>query len=186
MRIVMSPARVVVISLISVSAPLRATAQAPDPGTYRVWLCAAECALSDSARAIGVATVVIVGERAAAAEPAQSALRSLRAVEDLRTDGATANVCFVVERRAPDISGEELFFGIRPRGRTRWRYTAGEGFSLPVYRSPDAGYTLRWAASGPVTRGEGWSYGWSGTTRDHRNAFFVARRLGEPDVILCQ
>lgn len=151
MRIVVSAASVGVISLIGVSVPSRATGQIPEPGTYRVWLCADECAPTDSARAIGAATVVIVDEQAAAAEPVQSALGSLRAVEDRGTDDETANVCFHVDRRAPDVGGEELFFGIRPRGRTRWRHVAGEGFSLPVYRSPDAGYTLRWASPGPLT-----------------------------------
>lgn len=51
MRILVSAAGFGVVTLAGASAPRSAAAQAPEPGTYRVWLCAAECAPSDSARA---------------------------------------------------------------------------------------------------------------------------------------
>lgn len=175
----------VTFSLAGVSAPAAAVAQAPAPGTYRVWLCAEVCTPSDSSRAIGVATVVIVSDRAAAEESVRSVFAGLRAIERTSATGATDNVCFSVSRREPRVGSEELYFGIQPKGRTRWHYVATEGFSMRVYLSPDAGYSLRWAEPGALARGEGWSFGWAGDTPYHRNAYFAARRTGEPDITQC-
>jgi hypothetical protein len=175
----------VTFSLAGVSAPAAAVAQAPAPGTYRVWLCAEACTPSDSSRAIGVATVVIVSDRAAAEESVRSVFAGLRAIGRTRDTGATDNVCFSVSRREPRVGSEELYFGLEPKGRTRWQYAATDGFSMRVYLSPDAGYSLRWAEPGPLARGEGWSFGWAGDTPYHRNAYFAARRTGEPDITQC-
>lgn len=83
------------------------------------------------------------------------------------------------------MGDEELFFGIQRIVATRWQHETAQGFSLQVYFSPDAGYTLRWKTDGPLLAGEGWSYGWQAQAREHRNAFFVARRIGPADIAQC-
>ena len=172
-------------TLAAFSAPLTAVAQAPAPGTYRLWLCAEVCMPSDSARAVAAATVVIVEARDAEREPVRSAFARLPAIEYASDTAAPDDVCFHVTRREPRVGSEELFFGIRPRGRTRWQYVPADGFSLRVFRSPDASYALRWTEPGPLVRGEGWSSGWAGNVGPHRNAHFAAVRIGEPDVAQC-
>lgn len=165
--------------------PAWLAAQQPTPGTYRVWLCERECAVADSARAVASAIVVIVDDSTAAAEATRAAFSALRAI---RRTGETAghdNVCFRGTSRARQVGDEELFFGIHPAVATRWRYDPGVGFSVRVYVSPDAGYTLRWSTAGPLSSGEGWSRGWQAHVGDHRNAFFAATRLGPSDIAQC-
>lgn len=115
----------------------------------------------------------------------RSVFAGLRAIRRTSETGATDNVCFSVSRREPRVGSEELYFGIQPSGRTRWHHAADDGFSMRVYLSPDAGYSLRWAEPGALARGEGWSFGWAGDTPYHRNAYFAARRAGEPNVTPC-
>ena len=172
--------RVVLAIVLATLRPHLASAQTPAPGTYRVWLCAAKCTLADSSRAIGMATVVVFGESAEQRESSLALLHSLRVIR--RTErGQLDNVCFYASRSEPRVAGEEFFFGIQANGLTRWLLVAPDQFSITVYASPDAGYALRWLAAGEIRAGEGWSYGWAGNTPYHRNAFFVAQRLGDPD-----
>jgi len=178
--------RLVIFSLAIVLVSTQGEAQTPAPGTYRVWLCAEACVPSDSSRAIATAIVVILNDRTAVDDSVRSLFATLRPMGYTSYSGANDNVCFSVIRRDTRVSGEELFFGIRPKGRTHWTYSSTDGFSMLVYQSPDAGYSLRWAESGPLARGEGWSFGWSGNTPYHRNAYFAARRIGEPDVTQCK
>ena len=186
MRRVWSAISLTSVSLVFISAPGRdAAAQAPEPGTYRLWLCAEVCTPADSARAIGVATVVIVDDVTAANEPVRSVLSRMRPVRPTNDSSAVDNACFSVSRRERQVGSEELYFGIRPKGTTRWQYSANDGFSMRVYLSPDAGYSLRWAEPGALTHGEGWSYGWTSDAPYHRNAYFAAMRIGEPDVTQC-
>jgi hypothetical protein len=162
-----------------------AVSQMPTPGTYRVQVCAEICALSNSSSAIAIATVVIVSDRASLGDSLWLALVGLRPMQWSNDKSAVDNACFSVVRRQTGVNGEEFFFGIQPRARTRSEYSPTVGFSLRVYRSPDAGYSLRWTEPGPLTHGEGWSYGWSASTPYHRNAYFIAKRVGEPDVTQC-
>jgi len=165
--------------------PLRADTQTPTSGTYRVWLCANACSVSDSARAIASAVVVILDDSTAATDVARIALGALRPLFPNRATGQRDNACFRVLSAASRVGDEELFFGIQPAGTTQWEYDATQGFSLRVYASPDAGYILHWTNSGPVIAGEGWSYGWQAQVGLHRNAFFVARRIGAVNVAQC-
>lgn len=186
MRRVWSALRLILVNLAVIAAVAdAAAAQVPAPGTYRLWLCAAACPPADSDRAVGVATIVIVDDVAAASQPVRSALSRLRATGWRNDSSAVDNACFSVSRRASRVGTEELYFGIHPKGATRWQYSAKDGFSMRVYASADAGYRLRWAEAGALARGEGWSYGWAGNTPYHRNAYFAATRIGEPDVAQC-
>lgn len=173
------------LSLAIISSPATFVGQAPARGTYRVWLCAEVCTPADSSRAIAVATIVIIDDQAAAEESTRLAFAVVPAIGYTRDSGATDNACFSVTSRESPVGSEELFFGIQLRGRTRWQHAASDGFSMRVYQSPDAGYWLRWTEPGPLTRGEGWSRGWAADTPYHRNAYFAARRTGEPDITQC-
>jgi hypothetical protein len=161
-------------------------AQVPEPGTYRLWLCAEACAPADSARAVATATIVILDEAAASGAPARAHFARLRSIRRTAETAPTDNVCFEVTYRQPRVGAEELYFGIQPSGATRWQYVATEGFSMRVYLSPDAGYALRWAAPGILTTGEGWSFGWAVDTPYHRNAYFAAIPTGKPDLTRCE
>ncbi len=87
--------------LAIVSAPAAAVAQAPAPGTNRVWLCAEVCAPTDSTRAIAVPTVVIVTDRAAAEDSVRSALAGLRAMR--RTEHPSEPYFTAQRTGEPDI-----------------------------------------------------------------------------------
>lgn len=183
---VRSALTLICVSLAATSAVAEAAAgQVPAPGTYRLWLCAVACTPADSDRAVGVATIVIVDDVSAASQPVQSVFSRLRPTGWKKGNSPVDNACFSVSRRESRVGTEELFFGIQPKGTTRWEYSADDGYSMRVYASPDAGYRLRWAEPGALARGEGWSYGWAPNTPYHRNAYFAATRIGEPDVAQC-
>lgn len=175
----------VLLALLS-SLGLPMGAQSPMPGTYRLWLCEQRCALADSASAAVIATIVIVDDSAAASDTVQAAFRGMRVIRRVHETAPRDNVCFRVTSGSGRIGGEELFFGIHSNAVTRWQYSAASGFTLRVYLSPDAGYTLRWSESGPLAKGEGWSFGWSGDVAEHRNAYFVATRTGPADISSCE
>lgn len=173
------------LALTLLLVPMRAATQSLTPGTYRVWLCPIACGVADSSRAISSALLVLLDDATAATDTARTALNALPSI--LRK-GATAprpNACFRVLSRTARVREEELFFGIQPIGATRWQHDSTGGFTLRVYASPDAGYTLRWTNGGPLMAGEGWSYGWQGQVRDHRNAFFAASRIGAASITQC-
>jgi len=174
-----------VVASLVLLAPSVASAQAVEPGTYRLWLCAEACTPDDSLRAVAVAMIVILDDSTARAQPARSELTALPTIGSIYEPAAIENACFRVTHRGRRIGNEELYFGIQPFAATVWRYTAKDGFSLRVYWSVDAGYVLRWSSTGPLTFGEGWSYGWRPDTPPHRNAYFAAMRLGGPDLDHC-
>jgi len=171
------------ILLLLVLSISTADAQSVTPGTYRVWLCETTCTKQDSARAVAQGIVVIFDDSAAATEPIATALANLRKI---RTAGAgVINACFRVTRRQRTVGGEELFFGIVASAATRVRRADGAGFVLPTYASPDAFYDLKWQDSGLLSSGTGWSAGWEPSNGYHRNAFFVAERIDQPQVAQC-
>ena len=176
---------VLVLALTFILAPLRANAQAVTPGTYHVWLCATACRVADSSEALASAVLVLLEDSTAATDAARAALSALRATYRPPATGLPDNACFRVLSRMPRVGNEELFFGIQRIDATRWQHDATRGFSLRVYFSPDAGYTLRWWTDGPLLAGEGWSYGWQAQAREHQNAFFAARRIGPADIAQC-
>ena len=151
------------------------TGQASVAGTYHLWLCERECTVADSLGSIGEAMFVLSDE------PMDAAPEPLRW---LRIEPEQANACFVITRSIRSVRGEELFFGIVRRASTVWRGREGGTFSVQVYQSPDAFYQLQWEGEGAMVRGEGWSSFVPGTPW-HRNAFFVATRVGPPDVGAC-
>ena len=155
------------------------------PGTYRVWLCAEPCAPADSVGAVGIATIVVVDDSTAESEQVRYALGSLPLIGSAYEPAVIANACFQVTHRESHVGGEELHFGIKPVGATRTRYLTDGSFSLRMYSSVDAGYSLRWNLPGPLARGEGWSYGWRPQDTPHRNAYFAAVRIGDADLTHC-
>ena len=173
------------VALTLLLVPIRADTQTLTPGTYRVWLCASACGVADSSRAIGSAMLVILDDSTAATDVARTALNALPPMLRNLATTPRANACFRVLSATARVGDEELFFGIQPIGATRWQHDPTEGFSLRVYASPDAGYTLRWKTGGPLMAGEGWSYGWQAQVREHRNAFFVASLIGPANIAHC-
>ena len=174
---------VVALMISSTIAP----AQTPLPGTYRLFLCASVCALGDSARAVASAVIVIADDSLAGTTEWRLATDGLREPRRYpRPSGRDDNVCFKVVRTADTVNSEELYFGIGRNGRTRWERTANDGYSMLVYQSPDASYTLTWSGAGELIQGEGWSFGWQPDVLLHRNAFFVASRISTPRPGVCK
>lgn len=161
-------------------------AQSPTPGTYRLFLCAASCLVADSTQAVATATIVIADDSMAATSAWKSAMSALQVGRMREQSGPMDNACFRVERQSRTIGSEELFFGIRRNGSTHWEAIDGGGFAMRVYQSVDASYLLQWAGTGHVIRGEGWSSGWQAQSRPHRNAFFIATRIGGPAAAACK
>lgn len=175
-----------VIGATLLLAPAALSAQSPTPGTYRLHLCATVCAASDSAQAIAAATIVIADDSMANSIEWKEAMTAIRARRVMRQSSPSDNVCFNVERSSTHVAAEELFFGINRNGSTRWERTRDDSLTMRVYRSPDASYELRWAGTGERITGEGWSTGWHATNTPHRNAFFVAVRIGPPASVACR
>jgi hypothetical protein len=161
----------------------RLGAQSVTSGTYRVWLCATNCTAQDSAHSVAEGFVVIFDDSVATTAGVAAALAKLPSI---RTAGSgTLNACFRVTKRQRTIGNEELYFGIISGAATRVRPADGGGFVLATYASPDAFYDLRWAESGLMSSGTGWSAGWRPSDGYHRNAFFVAVRVGPPQSTDC-
>jgi hypothetical protein len=175
--------RTLIVLFIIVFLGPRLGAQSVTPGTYRVWLCSTNCTAQDSANSVAEGFVVIYDDSAATTAAVASALAKLPWI---RTAGSgIPNACIRVTKRQRTIGNEELYFGIIPAAATRVRPADGGGFVLATYASPDAFYDLRWAESGVMTSGTGWSAGWRPSDAYHRNAFFVAVRVGPPQWTDC-
>jgi hypothetical protein len=88
------------VAMLSVATgfPALAPAQTPQSGTYRLWLCATVCSPADSARAIGVATIVVFDDSAATSERVVAVLKSFRVARRAKEGAGPANVCVHVTR----------------------------------------------------------------------------------------
>jgi hypothetical protein len=163
--------------LLAILAPIhgRVLAQERMSGTYRIWQCLESCAVGDSSRAVASATIVLLGKEIDAKTKA-----ALDSLGSFWLSGS--NACFAVRSSAPS-QPLKSFFGIIRAASSTW--TSGQEYTtLPVYRSPDAGYQLRFIKAGSGLNGEGWSMGSSGQPW-HRDAYIVGIRIGEPDVRAC-
>lgn len=159
--------------------------EAPEPGTYRLILCADPCRPSEIGRAVATATVVII-ERADLVNRAALDALPIKALESRSRQAAPVpNACFKVTQHARTVGTEPLQFGIIPGALTTWEGNAAAGFSMRVYQSIDASYSLRWSRPGAFTQGEGWSLS-APDHPVHRNAYFAAERTGPPDPAQCK
>jgi len=161
----------------------------PEPGTYRVRLCETPCAGAKPESDLGTAIVVILDDATAKKDTTQKTLTAIGSLRRWMARNAVGidNACFKASRsaRRVGIANEELFFGITPQAATLWRHSAADGFSLLMFQSPDASYWLQWIEAGALKQGEGWSAAAMSQPR-HRNAYFVAERIGVPDVDQCK
>jgi hypothetical protein len=159
-------------------------------GTYRLILCANPCTAADTARAVATAIVVIVDTKDKTTRAAWDAV-SLPTIERPRDVAFEPNACFKVTEAARMVGAEELNFGIIRSAKTYGVRSetvnpSSTAFYMPVYKSIDAAYELRWTAAGPLVRGEGWSLSPDIRTPFHRNAYFAAERTGDPDPAQCK
>jgi hypothetical protein len=158
------------------------------PGTYRLVICAEPCATADTARSAATAIVVLIDTSDTTKRAAFDAV-SLPAIDRPRGVTAEPNACFKVTQAARTVGTESLLFGIIKNAKTYAVATTtpgGSAFSMRFFKSIDAAYELRWTGSGQLTRGEGWSVSASMENRFHRNAYFEAERIGEPDPARCK
>jgi len=164
-----------------------ASSAAVPPGTYRLVLCAEPCTTAETARAAATAIVVIIDTSDKTKRAAWEAV-SLPILERPRNVTAEPNACFKVTQAARTVGTESLLFGIIKNAKTSAVATTtpgGSAFSMRFFKSIDGTYELRWTGNGQLTRGEGWS-AHAPENPFHRNAYFAAERIGEPDPTQCK
>ena len=141
------------------------------PGTYALALCrAAPCAPDDTAAAYLTATVVLLDSVAATA----------RALPRPAWELAPANGCFAVRyRRRPQ---PESYAGLQGVGSLRWGPAPGPvgRIAFALYRSPDAGYTVRLVPVADGLAGSGRSYGAGAAEIVAPSDTVVATRVATP------
>jgi hypothetical protein len=93
-----------------------------------------------------------------------------------------ANACFSLSHTQRSLQGQELYAGILRRSVTNWNSDA-RGIDVPLYRSPDASYTLRGTFYKNVYSGEGLQSFCCGVSSPR--SFFRAVRVAGPDLGKC-
>ncbi len=96
--------------------------------------------------------------------------------------GATANACFSLPIRPTSVDGRELYAGINRRGVTQWSQ-AGKEIEVPLYRSPDASYTLVGTVKDRVYSGRGAQGNCCGG--ESPTTYFRVVRVGDADIATC-
>lgn len=150
----------------------------PMAGTYSVWLCAAECAVRDTANA-PVAGYLVLSE--SSFPPKSFSNASLRESLFLRSKNAVPNACFRLEQRERN----KLLAGIIPAGVTTWS-VRGDTASVLLYASPDAFFTLHAIVKEGYLLGFGRESGFIGASFDERTGPAHGVRIGDADVTQCQ
>jgi hypothetical protein len=175
-------------------------AQAPLAGTYRLFLCQTACPEADSTKARAIATLVIAGDALAATPAWKTAFDEIRAGRRYMAFDAAANACFndgtvgspadkaraLLRRHAAGDTIDALPFGLNRNGITRWERDGAGWRMTSDASSPDAETYLRWTSTGDRITGEVWFYGHPFASPPHRTAFFIALRVGSPQVEACR
>ncbi len=156
-----------------------AAAQAPagpPSGTYDLALCrSARCAPGDTSAAYLTVTLVLF-------DSADAARRDLPRPEWQR---GAANGCFAVRHHRAQ---HDSYAGIVSGGTLRWTAAPGDSgrIEFPLYRSPDAGYTVRVVGGAGRLAGSGTSWGAGAAEISAPRDTVVAVRVGGPDPARCQ
>ena len=156
-------------------------AAAQVPGTYRLTICTRPCTESDSGVVRG--RLVLFYDAIRVDTLSQSLRTALSERIRLRATGPeSVNACFALPTGPAHVAGRELYAGIIRRGLTRWD-VSGSDINVMLYRSPDAWYELvgRFESRGYVGRGEQVNC----CGGDPPSTFFLARRVGPPDINSC-
>lgn len=152
-----------------------ASAQAA-PGTYTLALCrSAPCTPADTGAAYLTATVVLL----------DSADAARRRLAPPAWERGAANGCFTVRHHREQ---RDSYAGIEPGGSLRWTSSPGDSGRIvfALYRSPDAGYTVRVTSAAGRLAGSGRSYGAGAAEIVAPPDTVVAVRVGAPNAARCQ
>jgi hypothetical protein len=179
----MKPVIIAMLTAVLTSGSLHA--QAVSPGTYRIKLCDRPCA-ARTAREIGTGVLVLFADSAGYADAERSSAVTLPRPVFRLSATAAPNGCFAASVPERKVGGRELYFGIIPRSATRWT-AARDSTSVLIYTSPDARYSLQWAARDVTKEGfTGIGVQLDCCSELHGQfGVFVAQRTGEPDLRAC-
>jgi len=165
-----------VFSLL-LTAPALGQSRRPPPGTYEFVLCNRAC--RDSTTRVGAGVFVVVDgdiRKALSGVPLDS-------IENVAW-GSVPNACFRVSADSV-IGGREYYPSIIPVGLTAATEADDDAFSLRLYASPDASFSviLRFVGRGRVT-GQGRQNDWNGRGPVEFSVM-TGQRTGPPDPRVC-
>ena len=159
-------------------------ANLPLPGTYALSICPTPCnpARAESAAVVGHLVLETAPYTDAEVEAVQR-IYGGHGVFLYRAAGGEPNACFGLTRRRRGLT----YAGLSVAGLTRWRpIQEGDGFTIELYRSPDARYRATLQAHGRELRGRGESHGGRDPTERAAPADSIyARRIGPVDRNVC-
>jgi hypothetical protein len=161
---------------------LPAAAQVSAAGTYEVRACMAPC---DPASAPNVVTgmLVLTDEPFSLGPLSAVATSHLRESEEwlfASLEGRAPSVCFHLSRSP---GAPRSFLASSPVGVTEWK-VAGDGLSVLLWASPDAGYVAQLRVDGRNLVGSG--YRWApGEEYQPAGEVILAIRTGPPELARC-
>ena len=167
--------------LISVLTAGDVCAQLPRAGNYAILVCRDGCNQRDSTRAYLAGTLVLA-EPAAIGAMMTAVVPTYRGGDITDIDGHSIDGCFSVTLRQRQ---DDSYAGIAPWGLFAWREDKSGEFRFSLYRSPDAGYTVKARASGDLLTGSGESWGVGVTEIAAPQDSVLAWWIGPPDTGPC-
>jgi hypothetical protein len=161
---------------------LPAAAQISAAGTYEVRACLGPC---DPMSAPNVVTgmLVLTDEPFSLAPLSAIASSHLRESEEwlfASLEGGEPNACFHLTRSP---GAPRSFLASSPVGVTEWK-VAGDGLSVLLWASPDAGYVAQLGVDGRNLVGNGYSWA-PGDEYQPAGEVIVAIRTGPPELARC-
>lgn len=161
---------------------LPGAAQVSAAGTYEVRACMGPC---DPASAPSVVTgmLVLTDEPFSLAPLSAIASSHLRESEEwlfASLEGREPNACFHLSRSP---GAPRSFLASSPVGVTEWK-VAGDGLSVLLWASPDAGYVAQLRVDGRNLVGSGYSWA-PGDEYQPAGEVIVAIRTGPPELARC-
>src|SRR6266849_4138517 len=154
-------------------------------GNYRLLICREGCGEADTSRAYIVGTLALSDTAIRSQQekflfylvPSDTVLRSRRVAR------LAANGCFQLDR-IKEMG--DSYAGIIEGARIHWRRIARtDTIVFPLYRSPDAGYTVKLVQAGETFKGTGRSWGAGTAAIAGPDDSILATRIGDADAAQC-
>ena len=150
-------------------------------GNYRLQICREGCGAADASRAYIVGTLVLADTEIRSRQ--EKYLFYFVPADTLIRTPLAANGCFQLDRITEHVLS---YAGIIRGARILWRRISGtDTLEFPLFRSPDAGYTVKLVQFGDTLKGTGHSWGAGSAYIDAPDDAILATRIGEADARVC-
>lgn len=163
------------LAIVALASTHQAQGKAPLPlGTYRIAVCARQCAATDSAQALTFGLLVID------TMAVDSVNRQRLAPDYFYFHRPPLRACYRIKRTTMSPA---LYAGIRGIGLTAWERVGADSIAFQLYRSVDASYQVTVRVLADSLRGVGWDagFGVEEIVKQHVEAI----RIGAPDMRQC-